>query len=976
MVGPYRILSQIGQGGMATVYKAYHAAMDRYVAVKVLPTEFAKSAQFMGRFQQEARTIANLEHPHILPVHDFGESNGVHYFVMRFLDAGTLKERIETGIMPLAEIDRVFTQLAEALGYAHERGVIHRDIKPSNALIDARGDVFLTDFGIAKLLEGSSQFTTTGTITGTPAYMSPEQAQGEKIDQRSDIYSLGIVLYEMVTGRVPFEAETPLAVILKHVQAPLPLPSAINSSVHPDIERVLLKALAKNRDDRFATCKELLSAWKMAYAAAPYVPAPDGTTVRAPDRGPTVLAASPGQKTAVTTQPAPRQGLPIPLLLGGGAVLAVIVLGAIVVGALFIMRQAGQGNATAAPTQVAGEGTTIVPTALPGSTPIPSISYDNAAFTSWSAGNLIFKVVVAGDRVITGGPGSVTIWNRIDGSIERQVTTASGLPDSDVHTIYVDEDGSVWAGTEGGLVHGNGDEVTEYTVQDGLDSDSVWAISRLRDGRLIVGTFYSGRVGGGLNILDEGGWRPFPDFPSAHPDENPEALSNFVNAILDEGEGGLFWVGTTNGLGRFDGATWTRFSTAEGLPCNNILSLYSDSQGQLIAGTECGVAFFDGATFNHAQQGPPYGVNGIVESTAGRYWFSGGGGVWRYDRDNADWKEFSTSTGDLPTWGMFGAAADADGNVYIGSDGAGLVVFSANGQDISLYSVPNVPDSAALGSILPAPDGALWFGQEYGSWVSVFNPADETWSSLPQELPGFPIAFDSEGRLWTSEWNNGLWIVSGDDQTHFSVEQGLPQDHQVRSVAFLPGETWVATDHGLALMGETSIQTILKAADMSLPSDFVRTLKAASDGSLWVSGEVSLSRRLPDGSWQSFGSGNPFSYDGVQVYDIAEDHNGGIWIATNGDGVYYFANEAWDHISPDDPGVDLPSPDVFSIAIGPDGTVWFGTDNGAALYNGSAWRKFDVSPESLVHWQVNDIYVAADGTAYFATRGGVTRLAP
>ncbi|MBM4422433.1 MAG: serine/threonine protein kinase [Chloroflexi bacterium] len=288
-LGPYRIISQIGQGGMATVYKAYHPAMDRYVAVKVLPKEFASSPEFMSRFQQEARTIANLEHPHILPVHDFGESGGIHYFVMRFLDTGTLKERIRSGPLSMPEIDRLFTQLADALGYAHERGVIHRDIKPSNVLVNTRGDVFLTDFGIAKLMEGAAQLTATGAVTGTPAYMSPEQAQGEKLDQRSDIYSLGIVLYEMITGRVPFEAETPLAVILKQMQAPLPLPSELKPGVSPDIERVLLKALAKDRNDRFATCKEFLNAWKHALTA----PAPAPAAKPPPPRNPQPISNRP-----------------------------------------------------------------------------------------------------------------------------------------------------------------------------------------------------------------------------------------------------------------------------------------------------------------------------------------------------------------------------------------------------------------------------------------------------------------------------------------------------------------------------------------------------------------------------------------------------------------------------------------------------------------------------------------------------------
>jgi serine/threonine protein kinase len=267
-LGPYKIINQIGEGGMATVYKAYHAVMDRYVAVKVLPGHYTKSPESLARFQQEARLIANLEHPHILPVYDFGESNGITYFVMRLLESGDLKAKLESGPLTLFVIDRLFSQLADALGHAHACGIIHRDLKPSNVLLDSRGDVFLTDFGIAKLIEGAAQFTATGAITGTPAYMSPEQAQGEKLDTRSDVYALGIVLYEMVTGRVPFDAETPLAVLLKQLQATLPLPSEVKPDVPPAVERVLLKALAKNREDRYASCQDFLNGWKAALREA------------------------------------------------------------------------------------------------------------------------------------------------------------------------------------------------------------------------------------------------------------------------------------------------------------------------------------------------------------------------------------------------------------------------------------------------------------------------------------------------------------------------------------------------------------------------------------------------------------------------------------------------------------------------------------------------------------------------------------
>lgn len=265
MLGSYRIINQVGQGGMAAVYKAYQPSMDRNVAIKVLPRQLAESPEFAARFQQEARIIARLEHPHILPVFDYGESDGVTYFVMRYLDAGSLKTKMEAGPLPLNEIDRLFTQLAEALHHAHGHGIVHRDLKPANALIDEQGNLFLTDFGIAKLLESASpRLTQTDAIMGTPAYISPEQAKAETVNQRSDIYSLGIILYEMVTGRVPFVADTPLAVILKHISDPLPPPSVVKSDIPEPIEKVILKALAKEPDDRYATAAEFLSAWKRA----------------------------------------------------------------------------------------------------------------------------------------------------------------------------------------------------------------------------------------------------------------------------------------------------------------------------------------------------------------------------------------------------------------------------------------------------------------------------------------------------------------------------------------------------------------------------------------------------------------------------------------------------------------------------------------------------------------------------------------
>ena len=256
-LGSYRIISQIGKGGMATVYKAYQPSMDRYVALKVLPQYHSKDPSFTKRFIQEARTIARLEHKNILPVYDFGEEEGVAYMAMRYLDGGTLQDILSLGQLPLTEVVEIMSQICAGLDYAHRRGVVHRDIKPANVMVDDEGGVYLTDFGLAKVLEGSSDLTVSGVVMGTPLYMAPEQSVGDEVDGRADIYAAGVILYEMVTGQPPFQAETPMAIVLAHLHEPLPLPRDINPNVPDEIQRVILKALAKKPEDRYQTAKEM-----------------------------------------------------------------------------------------------------------------------------------------------------------------------------------------------------------------------------------------------------------------------------------------------------------------------------------------------------------------------------------------------------------------------------------------------------------------------------------------------------------------------------------------------------------------------------------------------------------------------------------------------------------------------------------------------------------------------------------------------
>ncbi len=265
-VGPYRVKEQLGRGGMATVYKAYHANLDRYVALKVLHPAFLEDENFLARFQREARLVAKLEHPNIVPVYDFAEHEGQPYLVMKFVEGETLKALINRGQLSVEQIWAVVDAVGAGLAYAHKQGILHRDIKPSNVIVADDGQMYLADFGLARIAEMGESTLSGDMIMGTPQYISPEQAMGVKdLDGRTDIYSFAVILYEMVVGQVPFSADTPFSIIHDHIYSPLPLPKTVNPSVPEEVERVLLKALAKERDDRYQSVPELVQAFKDAW---------------------------------------------------------------------------------------------------------------------------------------------------------------------------------------------------------------------------------------------------------------------------------------------------------------------------------------------------------------------------------------------------------------------------------------------------------------------------------------------------------------------------------------------------------------------------------------------------------------------------------------------------------------------------------------------------------------------------------------
>jgi serine/threonine-protein kinase len=362
-IGAYKIIAPLGQGGTATVYRAFHARLNRFVAIKMIHQDYLDNPNFHSRFEREAQIIGALEHPHIVPVYDFSEHAGEPYLVMKLIEGRTLKERIGKSRLNAQEILDVMTPVARALDYAHKQGVLHRDIKPSNIMLDQSGTPYLTDFGLARILVAGDSSASQDMMLGTPHYISPEQALGrDEVDTRSDLYSFGVVLYELLAGKVPFSGKTPYAIINDHIYEPLPLPSEMNPELSPAVEAVLLQALAKDREDRYPTATALMTALREGIES-PFEPAvTEDDTQNIPTYTPNGATTPPAEPPAALQAPKPKAALPpaktshrkfwlvagwITAMGAAGAMLAVLV-------SVFILsNRAGGASAPPATTAVA-----------------------------------------------------------------------------------------------------------------------------------------------------------------------------------------------------------------------------------------------------------------------------------------------------------------------------------------------------------------------------------------------------------------------------------------------------------------------------------------------------------------------------------------------------------------------------------------------------------------------------------------------
>lgn len=450
-LGQYQIRVLLGKGGMSTVYLAYQPSMDRTVAIKVLPREFLHDTTFLTRFQQEGRTIAKLEHLHILPVYDFGEHDGIPYIVMRYLAGGTLGDLIFGRLPPIATTVRLIAQVADALDYAHGRGIIHRDLKPSNVLLDSSDNAYLADFGIARVTQAAQDANLTGSrVIGTPPYIAPEMVKkDQKVTASVDIYALGIITFEMLTGRTPFYDEDSMKVLMAHVLEPVPSTREIDPTIDPDIDAVVMRCLAKTPQQRFKTATDFatelarvaaLSAQSQAAAPVP-PPRPPAT----PHRPHPQNQAIPISASIPFEEPLQDRGddrgwlfalVGIGALLVGIVLIVFVLIGANTSGLLGIIASSTK---TPTPT-VTPTPSTAKPTVVPVATILPPPP---------SGGRLVFSSNRDGDddlylidsdgenvRRVTNAPGSDfdPAWSP-DGTQIAYVSSADG--DSEIMVINV-----------------------------------------------------------------------------------------------------------------------------------------------------------------------------------------------------------------------------------------------------------------------------------------------------------------------------------------------------------------------------------------------------------------------------------------------------------------------------------------------------------------------------------------------------------
>ncbi len=988
-LGSYQIIEQIGQGGMATVFKAYQPSMDRYVAVKILPSHFTQDKTFVARFTQEARVLAKLEHPHILPVYDYGEQEGITYLVMRYVEAGTLHDLIaQRGSLSLREIARIVGQVGRALGYAHDQGVIHRDIKPNNVLIDPQGNAFLTDFGIAKIVAGTANYTGTGAVVGTPAYMAPEQGLGKPLDARCDIYALGIMLYEMVTGQVPFNAETPLAVMMKHVYDPLPLPRSFRPDVPEVIERVILKALAKSPDDRFQTAAQMVETLERAVEGLPTavsLPAiPGGPTAifATPVPPPPVSQAStapmpapsptpeplpmPDSQALTAPMPAPSAApevpvaptlprkRPFPWLYVGGGLIGLILLGAAVL--IWGILPSHKDEETEQETPA---------THLADATAAPALFSTDLTLDNRNAA---CSVEAGSWDDCSGGCGGIPYD-------EDFLYAEPGCDDCQVSCNFLIATGGlydVWAWWPRGedratdtpftLVYG--DHETTVAVNQ-RDQGNTWyplaTVALAADSKfsVIVKSAATGYANfDAVQLTPAAGWRTYQN-------------QNLLHAVATRGD--EVWGGGPSGLVRWDPEqqVYTQFTTADGLPDNHINALVVDEDDRLWAATNAGMAIFDGKRWLALDESAgvtPTLTTALFKDTAGQIW--AGMSVYYEPSvayyDGAEWH----AAPELPESASFAlpqsVVYDEDAGLFVALDNQGLAHF--DGKTWRHYTEENgLPDNDITG--LQLADDAETLYLTFWRGAARMDVDSGALTPLPQ-LEGVTLHTvyrTPDDRLWFGGDQTIIVHDSDDDSWAFFTTEAYPElVWPVYGIAEADGLMWFATEGGglLSYAGENFETWTLPA---TLRDNTVPAIVQDNAGALWFAHDgAGLTRHIPEqGVWQAFDEADgAFDYPGFPGVNSA----GEVWLGGGYGQLRWYDGSGWRVMEPD----ALGELTIYGVTFGPSGVMWVWGYEKLVRYDPRAdtWTTFTAADHPLLA-QLNAIYAAPDATLWAAGSEGM-----